>query len=101
MADADGKRRKLVPFAKAYSGLTDAEIGKVDAVDPQDHGREIRPGAQREADAGVRDSASKASRAARGTRAASPCAFRACCAWRDDKPVDEADTLDVLKDMLA
>ncbi len=29
--DADGKRL-LVPFAKAYSGLTDAEIAQVDAV---------------------------------------------------------------------
>jgi DNA ligase 1 len=27
-----GEERKLVPFAKAYSGLTDAEIGQVDAA---------------------------------------------------------------------
>jgi DNA ligase-1 len=30
--DGEGDERKLVPFAKAYSGLTDAEIGQVDNV---------------------------------------------------------------------
>ena len=29
--DEEGEERKLVPFAKAYSGLTDAEIRKLDA----------------------------------------------------------------------
>ena len=50
--DAEGRR--LVPFAKAYSGLTDEEIAQVDAVVRKNDGREIRPGAQRHADAGVR-----------------------------------------------
>ena len=44
----------LVPFAKAYSGLTDAEIRELDAWIRREHAGEVRPGARREAGAGVR-----------------------------------------------
>ena len=71
---------QLVPFAKAYSGLTDEEFEVVDRIIRADDAREVRPGAQRQADAWCSSSASRASTAARGTRAASRCAFRACCA---------------------
>ena len=33
----------LVPFAKAYTGLTDDEIRELDRVDSREHGREVRP----------------------------------------------------------
>ncbi len=72
--------RALVPFAKAYSGLTDAEMRAGRCDHSQDHAWKVRPGAQRQADAACSSSASKASRAAGATRAASRCAFRACCA---------------------
>ncbi len=45
---------KLVPFAKAYSGLSDEEIREVDAFRAAQHDRKIRAGAARQAGAGVR-----------------------------------------------
>ena len=45
--------------------------------------------------------ASRASRRASGTEAASPSAFPRMLRWRRDKPVAEADTLDALKALLA
>ena len=44
----------LVPFAKAYSGLTDIEIRELDAWIRAEHGGEVRPGATREAGARLR-----------------------------------------------
>ena len=71
---------QLVPFAKAYSGLTDEEFRVVDRDRPR---RRRSRSSARCAASGRRwcsSSASKGSTAARATRAASPCASRACCA---------------------
>ena len=51
--DETAPARTLVPFAKAYSGLTDVEMGEVDAVIRRTTA-EIRSRQQRHADAGVR-----------------------------------------------
>ena len=40
---------QLVPFAKAYSGLTDAEIREVDSFVPAEHRREVWPRTYRQA----------------------------------------------------
>ena len=68
---------ELVPFAKAYSGLDDAEIREVDnwvrshTLERFGPVRRVAPGA------GVRAGLRRACRCRRGTRAASPSAFRA------------------------
>jgi DNA ligase-1 len=45
--------RKLIPFAKAYSGLTDKEIAEVDRFVKQHTDRKIRSGAHGETRNGV------------------------------------------------
>ena len=50
----DAPQRELIPFAKAYSGLSDAEMREMDAIIRAHDGRDLRAGAQREADPGVR-----------------------------------------------
>jgi DNA ligase-1 len=91
--------RKLVPFAKAYSGLTDEEMGQRRRGDPQDHHRELRAGAQREAhlvfELGF-EGINRSGRHKSGIAVRFPRMLR----WRDDKPVDEADTLETLAALL-
>ena len=45
---------ELVPVAKAYSGLSNAEIGELDRLDSRAHAGEIRARARGRADAGIR-----------------------------------------------
>ena len=91
--------RKLVPFAKAYSGLTDAEMARVDAVirktTVESFGpvRSVRPTLVFELGfEGI----------ARSTRHKSGIAVRfpRMLRWREDKPVEEADTLQTLAVLL-
>jgi DNA ligase-1 len=97
--DADGKR-VLVPFAKAYSGLTDVEIGKVDAairkttVEKFGPVRSVKPTMVFEIGF---EGIAKSTRHKAGVAVRFPRILRI----RDDKSVEQADTLDVLKDMLA
>jgi DNA ligase-1 len=97
--DAAGERR-LVPFTKAYSGLTDVEIGQVDAkirkttIEKFGPVRSVKPSMVFEIgfEAIALSSRHKAGIAVR---------FPRMLRIRDDKSVDEADTLDTLKGMLA
>lgn len=91
--------RKLVPFAKAYSGLTDAEMARVDAVvrktTVESFGpvRSVRPTLIFELGfEGI----------ARSTRHKSGIAVRfpRMLRWREDKPIEEADTLETLAALL-
>jgi len=91
--------RRLVPFAKAYSGLTDVEMGRVDAVirktTIESFGpvRSVKPTLVFELGfEGI----------ARSTRHKSGIAVRfpRMLRWREDKPVAEADTLDTLAALL-
>ncbi|RYF08969.1 MAG: ATP-dependent DNA ligase [Comamonadaceae bacterium] len=91
--------RALVPFAKAYSGLTDAEMGRVDAVirktTVESFGpvRSVRPTLVFELGfEGI----------ARSTRHKSGIAVRfpRMLRWREDKPVEEADSIDTLAALL-
>ena len=90
---------KLVPFAKAYSGLTDAEINKVDyfvkrnTLEKFGPVRTVKPELVFEIGfEGIN----------RSTRHKSGIALRfpRILRWRHDKPKEEADTLDNLKGML-
>jgi DNA ligase-1 len=91
--------RKLVPFAKAYSGLTDAEMTRVDAIirktTVESFGpvKSVKPTLVFELGfEGI----------ARSTRHKSGIAVRfpRMLRWREDKPVAEADTLQTLAALL-
>lgn len=91
--------RKLVPFAKAYSGLSDAEMARVDAlirrttIESFGPVRSVTPTMVFELGfEGI----------ARSTRHKSGIAVRfpRMLRWREDKPVDEADSLETLAALL-
>ncbi len=91
--------RKLVPFAKAYSGLTDAEMSKVDAiirkttVEKFGPVRSVTPTLVFELGF---EGIALSSRHKSGIAVRFPRMLR----WRQDKPVAEADTVDTLRALL-
>lgn len=91
---------KLVPFAKAYTGLTDEEIRQVDHFIRQNTlekfgpVRNVKP--QLVFEIGF-EGINASSRHKSGIAVRFPRMLR----WRKDKPVEEADTLDNLKKMLS
>ena len=100
-ADAahEGGDRKLVPFAKAYSGLTDREIARVDAlvrkttVEKFGPVRSVAPSLVFEIGF---EGIAKSARHKAGVAVRFPRILRI----RDDKTIDEADTLESLKNIL-
>lgn len=91
---------ELVPFAKAYSGLTDAEIRQVDAFVRRNTRerfgpvRSVKPELVMEiAFEGIQES----------TRHKSGVALRfpRIARWRKDKPIEEADTIESLRTLMA
>jgi DNA ligase-1 len=97
--DGEGEQRRLVPFAKAYSGLTDAEIRQVDAtirkttVEKFGPVRSVKPTMVFELGF---EGIALSPRHKAGIAVRFPRILRR----RDDKPVEEADTLATLKDLL-
>jgi DNA ligase-1 len=98
-ATSGGEARTLVPFAKAYSGLTDEEMVKVDAIvkkttiEKFGPVRSVRPTQVFELGfEGIQ----------RSTRHKSGIAtrFPRMLRWRTDKPVEEADTMATLEALL-
>ncbi|MGY1488616.1 ATP-dependent DNA ligase [Methylobacillus pratensis] len=95
----DNPNRKLVPFAKAYSGLTDAEIRQVDAiirkttVEKFGPVRSVTPTMVFELGF---EGISLSGRHKSGIAVRFPRMLR----WRQDKPVAEADTLQTLQELL-
>ena len=91
--------RKLVPFAKAYSGLTDAEMARVDAVirktTIESFGpvRSVKPTLMFELGF---EGIAKSTRHKSGIAVRFPRMLR----WREDKPIEEADTLQTLAALL-
>jgi DNA ligase-1 len=90
---------KLVPFAKAYSGLTDAEINKVDyfikrnTLEKFGPVRTVKP--ELVFEIGF-EGINRSSRHKSGIALRFPRILR----WRHDKPKEEADTLESLKALL-
>ena len=91
--------RKLVPFAKAYSGLTDAEMARVDAlirkttVESFGPVRSVKPTLVFELGF---EGIARSPRHKSGIAVRFPRMLR----WREDKPVNEADTLETLAALL-
>ena len=98
-APPEASERKLVPFAKAYSGLTDAEMARVDAVirktTIESFGpvRSVRPTLVFELGF---EGIARSSRHKSGIAVRFPRMLR----WREDKPVAEADSLQTLAALL-
>jgi DNA ligase-1 len=95
----EARERSLVPFAKAYSGLTDAEMRAVDGiirkttVETFGPVRSVRPTLVFELGfEGIAES--KRHRSGVAVR------FPRMLRWRLDKPVEEADTLQTLRQLL-
>jgi DNA ligase-1 len=97
--DADGQRM-LVPFAKAYSGLTDAEIAQVDnavrrtTVEKFGPVRSVKPTM-------VFEIGFEGIAASPRHKSGIAVRFPRILRRREDKSVEEADTLDALKGLLA
>jgi len=98
-APPEHTERKLIPFAKAYSGLTDTEMTKVDAVirktTLESFGpvRSVRPTLVFELGF---EGIARSPRHKSGIAVRFPRMLR----WREDKPVAEADTLQTLAALL-
>ncbi|MGG7605759.1 ATP-dependent DNA ligase [Massilia sp. BKSP1R2A-1] len=98
--DGAGEERRLVPFAKAYSGLTDAEIAQVDnavrktTIEKFGPVRSVKPTMVFEIGF---EGIALSTRHKAGIAVRFPRILRR----RFDKPVEEADTLDTLKGLLA
>ncbi|HEY2818988.1 MAG TPA: ATP-dependent DNA ligase [Casimicrobiaceae bacterium] len=91
---------ELVPFAKAYSGLSDAEIREVDAW-VRAHTLE-RFGPVRRVDAQlVFELAFEAIQSSTRHKSGVAVRFPRILRWRTDKPASEADTLEHLKSLAA
>ena len=92
--------RTLIPFAKAYSGLTDEEMGKVDAIvrkttlEKFGPVRSVRP--TQVFELGF-EGIQRSSRHKSGIATRFPRMLR----WRTDKPIEEADTLASLEALMA
>jgi DNA ligase-1 len=98
-SEPDGTRR-LVPFAKAYSGLTDAEIARVDAAIRRTTIERFGPVRSVEPTM-VFEIGFEGIAASPRHKAGIAVRFPRILRMRDDKPIEEADTLDTLKGMLA
>ena len=95
----DDPERQLVPFAKAYSGLTDVEIGQVDAIIRKTTRESFGP--VRSVDATMVfelgfEGIGKSPRHKSGIAVRFPRMLR----WRQDKTVAQADTLQTLMALL-
>jgi len=94
---ADG--RKLVPFAKAYSGLTDEEIARVDAIVRRTTVEKFGP-VRSLAPTLVFELGFEAIQRSPRHKSGIAVRFPRMLRWRIDKPVEEADTLATLTSLL-
>ncbi len=98
-ADEEGGERRLVPFAKAYSGLTDAEIREVDTLVRRSTVERFGPVRSVEPllvfEIGF-ESIARSTRHRAGVAVRFPRILR----WRRDKTVDQADSLSMLQNLI-
>lgn len=94
------KGDELVPFAKAYSGLTDAEIRKVDrfvrdnTIEKFGPVRAVKPEL-------VFELAFEAIQPSSRHKSGVAVRFPRIARWRDDKTIKDADSLETIQEMLA
>jgi DNA ligase-1 len=97
--DEGPEGRKLVPFAKAYSGLTDEEIARVDAIVRRTTVEKFGP-VRSVAPTLVFELGFEAIQRSPRHKSGIAVRFPRMLRWRVDKPVDEADTLATLTSLL-
>jgi DNA ligase-1 len=90
----------LVPFAKAYTGLTDAEIQKLDSWVRRNTIEKFGP-VRQVAPEQVFELAFEGIQLSPRHRSGVAVRFPRILRWRTDKPASEADTLDTLRALLA
>lgn len=90
---------KLIPFAKAYSGLTDAEIREVDRFVRQHTREKFGPVRTVEPEL-VFELAFEGIQRSPRHRSGIAVRFPRILRWRQDKPIAEADSLDTLRALL-
>ncbi len=91
---------KLVPFTKAYSGLTDKEFNEVDAFVKRNSLEKFGPVRTVKPEL-VFELAFEGIAASNRHKSGVALRFPRILRWRKDKPVDEINTLDDLKRMLS
>lgn len=96
--ETDGVRT-LVPFAKAYSGLTDEEIRRVDAIVRRTTVEKFGP-VRSLSPTLVFEIGFEGIQASPRHKSGIAVRFPRMLRWRTDKTVDDADTLDTLKGFL-
>ena len=92
--------RELMPFAKAYSGLTDAEIREMDAIVRRTTIETFGP-VRRLNPTQVFELGFEGIAPSKRHKSGVAVRFPRMLRWRRDKPIAEADTLDALKALLA
>ncbi|AZE82718.1 ATP-dependent DNA ligase LigC [Pseudomonas orientalis] len=95
-----GSERTLVPFAKAYSGLTDEEMRKVDAIVRKTTVEKFGP-VSSVTPSMVFELGFEGIALSKRHKSGIAVRFPRMLRWRQDKPVEEADDLATLQDLLA
>ena len=98
-AGEEASARELVPFAKAYSGLSDAEIREMDAVIRRTTIETFGP-VRSVTPTQVFELGFEGIAPSKRHRSGVAVRFPRMLRWRHDKPIAEADTLDALKALL-
>jgi DNA ligase-1 len=96
----EASERTLVPFAKAYSGLTDEEMRKVDAIIRKTTVEKFGP-VRSVTPTLVFELGFEGIALSKRHKSGIAVRFPRMLRWRLDKPVAEADTLATLQDLLA
>ena len=99
-AGEEASTRELVPFAKAYSGLSDAEIREMDAIVRRTTIETFGP-VRSVTPTQVFELGFEGIAPSKRHKSGVAVRFPRMLRWRRDKPVAEADTLDALKSLLA
>jgi DNA ligase-1 len=99
-AGEETRARELVPFAKAYSGLSDAEIREMDLIVRRTTVEAFGP-VQSLTPTQVFELGFEGIAPSKRHKSGVAVRFPRMLRWRRDKPVAEADTLDALKALLA
>ncbi|MGY3324748.1 ATP-dependent DNA ligase [Pseudomonas sp. TE3911] len=95
-----GSERSLVPFAKAYSGLTDEEMRKVDAIVRKTTVEKFGP-VSSVTPSMVFELGFEGIALSKRHKSGIAVRFPRMLRWRQDKAVEEADSLATLQDLLA